>query len=119
MLSSLGIIGMAERNMVAERDEQRIEIKSLILLNCILILLTLVISVAADLYIHVPSLYDKGVWTSTKTNLEKGVIGAAGFMVTKVAVAGNNLNLGAWNGFQEIIFRKDTHAYEVLRVRSV
>lgn len=50
--------------------------------------------------------FDNGTWTSTKAALEKRPMGAFAFLVTKVALAEKNLNLGAWNGFQEVLYKE-------------
>ena len=64
----------------------------LIILNIILILvsahtLTKFYSYSENTF------YDNGNWASTKMNLKRGVVGAKAFMVTKVALAKNRLNL--------------------------
>lgn len=51
------------------------------------------------------TLHENGRWQSTKATLEMGSLGAISFMVTTTALAQNRLDLGAWNGFQEVIYR--------------
>ncbi len=43
-----------------------------------------------------------GKWVSTKAGLSYGVMGALHYVSSRQAVAQNRLNLGAWNGFQEL-----------------
>ena len=63
--------------------------------------------VAAALVITASVLYrqnnlaQNGRWASSKIDLEYGVIGAVATMVTRVPLAGNHLDLGAYMGFQE------------------
>jgi len=52
------------------------------------------------------TLHENGRWQSTKATLETGSIGAISFMVTTTALAQNRLDLGAWSGYQEVIYRK-------------
>jgi lysophospholipase L1-like esterase len=63
------------------------------------------------LYDH--TMQDHPEWTSTKTELERGVIGAWAFMQWQGPVTGNRLNLGAWHGFQEIVYREPLELSEV------
>ncbi len=51
-------------------------------------------------------LYLNGNWESQKMLLAKGVIGSVSYFVTLPALAGNQLDLGAWNGYQEIVLKK-------------
>lgn len=44
-------------------------------------------------------------WSSTKTTLRRGVMGALAFTSGQQALARNRLNLGAWFGFQEVLYR--------------
>lgn len=52
------------------------------------------------------TLRENGRWTSAKAALGKGVMGAAAYMTTRVALAERRLDLGAWWGFQEILYRE-------------
>ncbi len=55
-------------------------------------------------WIH--TLQRNGNWTSTKTSLEKGVMGAWSFMLTHRALANSHLDLGTWHGFQEVFYHQ-------------
>lgn len=44
-------------------------------------------------------------WTTTKTELERGVIGGVAFRTTRPSLHRNRLDLGAWHGFQEVFLR--------------
>jgi lysophospholipase L1-like esterase len=48
-----------------------------------------------------------GEWTSGKVELERGVMGAAATMVTRVPLARNRLNLGAYFGYQQLLHGED------------
>lgn len=48
-------------------------------------------------------------WAPTKMNLEKGVMGAASFFYGRQALAKGHLNLGAWHGFQEVLYKDKLH----------
>ena len=53
-------------------------------------------------------------FVSSKLLLAKGVMGAKAFMTTGVAVSSNQLDLGAWFGFQELFVDRDfTPPFEV------
>jgi lysophospholipase L1-like esterase len=58
-------------------------------------------------------LHHNGRWLSTKTNLQKAVVGGIAYRTTRPALARNRLNLGAWNGFQEVIFHRRLPIAEV------
>lgn len=59
------------------------------------------------------TLHNNGAWLSSKLGLEKGVIGAAAYVLTRPALAMNVLNLGAWLGHQEVLFRQPVRARRV------
>ncbi len=44
-------------------------------------------------------------WISTKATLRRGVMGALAYTSGQQALARNRLNLGAWFGFQELLYR--------------
>lgn len=52
------------------------------------------------------TLHNNGEWLATKLELEKGVIGAVAYVLTRPALAMNVLNLGAWLGHQEVLLRR-------------
>lgn len=52
------------------------------------------------------TLYDNGNWESGKTKLKKGVIAAWCMMFTKAGLSKNILNISAWLGYQELIYKK-------------
>lgn len=52
------------------------------------------------------TLHNNGSWESAKTKLFRGVQGASAFMVTRVPLEENRLNLGAWSGYQEILYKR-------------
>ncbi|RMF27279.1 MAG: hypothetical protein D6765_07775 [Bacteroidetes bacterium] len=54
-----------------------------------------------------------GRWESSKVKLGRGVQGAVYFMVTRVALADNHLNLGAWEGYQELFFKEALQPAEI------
>lgn len=55
-------------------------------------------------YTH--SLSRNGNWSSSKTDLDKGVMGSWSFMLTYRALANNRLDLGTWHGYQEVFLNK-------------
>ncbi len=59
------------------------------------------------------SLAGSGAWVSTKATLERGVIGAEQFLRAGQAVAGQRLQLGAWHGYQEVIYREPVDPVEL------
>lgn len=52
-------------------------------------------------------------WVSTKVELERDVIGARCYVMTPMALAGDRLNLGAWHGFQEVMFHEPVELGEL------
>jgi lysophospholipase L1-like esterase len=52
------------------------------------------------------SLERSGHWLSTKTTLERGVMGAFNFMRGGQSVARSRLNLSAWFGYQEVLYKR-------------
>jgi len=57
-------------------------------------------------------------WQSTKVGLERDVIGARSYVDTPMALAGDRLNLGAWHGFQEVLFARPVELGELgFRIR--
>jgi len=64
----------------------------------------LILSISANLLLLKNTLSGNGQWTSTKTTLEKSVNGAFQFISNTQALARGRLNLGAWGGFQEIVY---------------
>lgn len=59
------------------------------------------------------SLHRNGNWYNTKLLLEKRLAGTGAFMVTGTALHKDRLDLGAWCGFQEVVYK------EPLAVRQV
>lgn len=52
-------------------------------------------------------------WTATKPNLEKGVVGAVAFATTRTVFAHQNMDLGVWHGFQEVLVKTPVHPLQV------
>lgn len=59
------------------------------------------------------TLSNNGAWVSTKSNLEVSVMGARSFIYEPHALTKNRLNLGAWHGFQEVIYQDSLQLKEV------
>ena len=59
------------------------------------------------------TLHRNGNWYNTKLLLEKRLAGTGAFMVTGTALTKDRLDLGAWCGFQEVVYK------EPLPVRQV
>jgi lysophospholipase L1-like esterase len=64
-----------------------------------------------NLFTH--TLFQNGNWTSTKTGLEKSVMGSWAFMVNYRALIHNQLDLGTWHGHQEIFLKQPESSSEV------
>jgi len=60
------------------------------------------------------TLLANGRWRSTKTTLDLGVLGAFAFMSGRQALATGAVNLGAWHGFNEIIYAREIEDYRSL-----
>jgi len=56
------------------------------------------------------SLFKNNNWISSKTKLEKGVMGAWSFFVTYRALAHNHIDLGTWHGYQEVFYKKNINS---------
>ncbi len=91
-----------ERNFKAFVKEHLV----LIVLLAVLQIILGIILARAYLLVH-NTLTENGKWVSTKTTLEKGVMGAYAYIQGLQALAGNRLNLGAWHGYQELIYRHE------------
>ena len=62
-------------------------------------------SLAAATYaLHQNTLEPHPEWVSTKADLDRGVMGAVAFVNGNQALARNQLNLGAWFGYQEVLY---------------
>jgi lysophospholipase L1-like esterase len=62
--------------------------------------------IGTETYLHSQNtLYNNGNWTSSKMELAKGVIGAAAYVITRPALGRDALDLGAWLGYQEVLFK--------------
>lgn len=62
---------------------------------------------------HRNTLHHNGRWLTTKTDLERAVIGGIAYRTTRPALARSRLHLGAWNGFQEVVFHRRLPIAEV------
>lgn len=86
-----------------DKDSSRIK-GSIIKFNIILIAGLAALFILLHTYTH--TLSRNGNWNSSKTALEKGVMGSWSFMLTYRALVKNQLDLGAWHGYQEIFLNK-------------
>lgn len=59
------------------------------------------------------TLANNGAWISSKRNLGTSVMGARSFTEQPHALAKNRLNLAAWHGFQEVIYKDSLHLKQV------
>ena len=59
------------------------------------------------------SLERSGHWLATKTTLERSVMGAFNFMRGGQSVARSRLNLSAWFGYQEVLYKRPLRLREV------
>lgn len=53
------------------------------------------------------TLYRSNNWTSSKTRMEKGLMGAWSFMLTHRSLTYNHLDPGTWHGYQELFLQKN------------
>jgi hypothetical protein len=79
---------------------------SLIILNLIL-LFVVSFAVVRTYALYENSLSVHSQWIATKTTLRRGVNGAIEFVLRPQVLARNQLNLGAWHGFQELLYRDE------------
>jgi len=98
---------LGKRNKMKRRGKRIRPRYALILLNLAIIISSFLIYYALGSYAHISPLYDNGNWISTKLTLDKGVVGAVSFMVTKYPLRMNKLDLSSWNGFQEITYKDE------------
>ncbi len=59
------------------------------------------------------TLSNNGAWIASKRNLGTPVMGARSFIEQPHALAKNRLNLAAWHGFQEVIYKDSLHLKQV------
>ncbi len=52
------------------------------------------------------TLHRNGRWTSSKVDVEYGILGAVAFLTTRTALHRGRLNLGVWHKFHEVLFRE-------------
>lgn len=52
------------------------------------------------------TLLANGRWVSSKSQLERGLLGAYAYLTGPQALAGGRLNLDAWHGFNEVLFHE-------------
>lgn len=67
------------------------------------------VAVGAGAYVYAwytNSLVRGGRWVSSKTQLERGVMGAHAFASSCHTLSGEELDLGRWFGFQEVLLRE-------------
>lgn len=66
------------------------------------------VAIAAGAHVYAwysNSLEESGRWVSSKTRLERGVMGAQAFATSCHTLSGGRLDLGRWFGFQEVLLR--------------
>lgn len=85
-------------------NRSRLDLGGLLLLACLVAPAALVWGAYVDGFRHV--LAARGGWESTKPTLTWGLMGAVGYTITPVTLAGDRLNLGTWHGFQEVTWRE-------------
>jgi len=56
------------------------------------------------------TLHANGRWISTKTTLDRGLLGAFAYLTERQALAGGRLDLAAWHGFNEVIYKDEIDA---------
>ena len=90
-------------------------IKKNLLLIVICIALQVIIGIIiSDTYLLLcNTIHNNGNWISSKTKLENGVIGAYSFVLERQALAKGHLNLGAWHGFQEVLYKDKLYVEEI------
>ncbi len=88
-----------------------------ILLICVVVQVLLGIQASKIYLIQHNTLHANGRWTSTKTRLERGLMGAFSFVTERQSLAGGSLNLGAWHGFQEVFFHRTVGEIESIEFR--
>ncbi len=82
--------------------------KKIFLLNIFLILVLSFVFTSLILY-RQNTLYTNDNWNATKMNLDKGVMGTFTFYLTRNALSKNHLNLGAWHGSHELIYKESVN----------
>jgi len=59
------------------------------------------------------SLENNGMWNVSKLDLEKNIMGSYDFFTKTQALENNQLNLGTWHGFQEVIYKNKVDPLEI------
>ncbi|MDH3745675.1 MAG: SGNH/GDSL hydrolase family protein [Acidobacteriota bacterium] len=86
-----------------------------ILLVCIVVQVLLG-GVASKIYLaQHNTLHANGKWVSTKTQLERGLMGAFSFVTERQSLAGGALNLGAWHGNQEVFYHRPVTEVQAIK----
>jgi len=79
------------------------------LLPCLGLLSCHLLSVFVSSYLYsslTNTLQRNGRWISSKTTLEKSVMGAVTYATTSRTLANERLDLGRWHGYQEVLYRE-------------
>jgi len=69
--------------------------------------------IAEIFLISTNSLKNNGMWNVSKLNLEKYVFGSNEFFTKTQALENNQLNLGAWDSLQEVVYKNQVDPLEV------
>jgi lysophospholipase L1-like esterase len=81
----------------------------LLILICVALQLVLGIVLSRTYLLVNNTLHNGGTWIPSKIQLEKGVQGAYSFFLGRQALTKGRLNLGAWFGFQEVLYKDALH----------
>jgi lysophospholipase L1-like esterase len=77
--------------------------KKLILANLLIVIFSSLLATKIFL-LYRNTLENNGDWKTSKTKLQEAVMGSAEFYEKTQALSKGKLNLGAWHGFQEVIY---------------
>ena len=73
---------------------------------CLVIGLLLCGSMISEIFLYSQNtVLNNGRWIAAKRKLGMYIMGADEFLITRIPLAGNSLNLGAWHGHQEVSLR--------------
>ena len=100
-------------NASAERPTSRRRNLRLVF-ACLALQLTLGITLSRSQFIFPNTIHNNGNWISTKTQFARAVMGAFSFILKPQALLEGRLNLAAWYGYHEVLYREplDVEAVE-------
>ena len=85
----------------------------LLIALCVAFQILLAFALSHTYLLYRNTLHNNASWISTKMTVEKHLMGSRSFFFGTQALAKGHLNLGAWHGFQEVLYRDRLHVKDL------